>query len=683
MSTTLKVTLNYLEYESQVYRFVHILDVAGTIWFAGKTIVEMLQNNSKNTDRVVNRLDMCFKAPLQDIVNDLEISEPLPKCLQKQSIMINIEGVKKMIDENTVATEAKKAWIKEKIAIIEGGGDLKSSIENTKVVEEIVPNKLQVKSMQFGDKMFEFIIIYDNNMELWMYGRPIAEYLEYANISQTLLMLNSSYIRKYNDFVSNVKSSMNIINLTLRNINSSSIFINQTGLFELVTKSKMPKAKEFQQWIKVQMTSKLVLNNIEEEVIPNKLQLKNVQFGNKLFEFIVIYDNNMELWMYGRPIAEYLEYFNAGQAVLMVNSLNTRKYKDFVSGSRVFFLKENLELCLQNIKSSSIFINQAGLFELMNKSTMPKAKEFQHWVNSDVLPKLTKNKVYHMSEAPIEQQQQLESINSLVNELKDRDELNNLKIELLQSKLDSTKREVKWQEELRKREAETREELRKREAETLEKRIIETQKYTHAMIIQQQTSSRQIQKIMQEQNTILEKIAVDRNTKFNLCKEMFITHASEVPKELGAYPVLEVYIVPTDCLPDEYNHLYGYTCSRVQKKQCGKKAKLNEYERLYITHSPNAINAWRCVKDRLKAVQESILKHNKLTFDQNEWLTKVTCINKGNTVYCNLDRNMMLNLLKGRSYGFEQDKPILADILESRPILKNSLVPQLPILNNN
>ena len=418
MSTTLKVTLNYLEYESQVYRFVHILDVAGTIWFAGKTIVEMLQNSSKHTDRVVNRLDMCFKAPLQDIVNDLEISEPLPKCLQKQSIMINIEGVKKMIDENTVATEAKKAWIKEKIAIIEGGGDLKSSIENTKVVEEIVPNKLQVKSMQFGDKMFEFIIIYDNNMELWMYGRPIAEYLEYANISQTLLMLNSSYIRKYNDFVSNVKSSMNIINLTLRNINSSSIFINQTGLFELVTKSKMPKAKEFQQWIKVQMTSKLVLNNIEEEVIPNKLQLKNVQFGNKLFEFIVIYDNNMELWMYGRPIAEYLEYFNASQAVLMVNSLNTRKYKDFVSGSRVFFLKENLEPSLQHIISSSIFINQSGLFELMNKSTMPKAKEFQHWVNSDVLPKLTKNKVYHMSEAPIEQQQQLESINSLVNELK-------------------------------------------------------------------------------------------------------------------------------------------------------------------------------------------------------------------------------------------------------------------------
>ena len=49
---------------------------------------------------------------------------------------------------------------------------------------------------------------------------------------------------------------------------------------------------------------------------------------------------------------------------------------------------------------------------------MTKAKEFQHWVNSDVLPKLTKNKVYHMSEAPIEQQQQLESINSLVNELK-------------------------------------------------------------------------------------------------------------------------------------------------------------------------------------------------------------------------------------------------------------------------
>jgi prophage antirepressor-like protein len=122
--------------------------------------------------------------------------------------------------------------------------------------------------------------------------------------------------------------------------------------------------------------------------------------------------------MLGRPIAEYLEYLRPSDAILKLNRSYIRKYDEFENDKNNFPTREIQFINSQNIISTSVFINQAGLFELMNKSTMPKAKEFQNWVNGDVLPKLTKNEVYNMYEAPIEQQQQIKSVNLLVNESK-------------------------------------------------------------------------------------------------------------------------------------------------------------------------------------------------------------------------------------------------------------------------
>ena len=112
------------------------------------------------------------------------------------------------------------------------------------------------------------------------------------------------------------------------------------------------------------------------------------EFNGKKFNFIVIYDNQQELWMLGRPIAEYLEYSNAGQALFKINQANIRKYDEFENDKMIDTRCVNHLTYSQNIISTSVFINQAGLFELMNKSIMPKAKEFQNWVNAEVLPQL-------------------------------------------------------------------------------------------------------------------------------------------------------------------------------------------------------------------------------------------------------------------------------------------------------
>jgi anti-repressor protein len=45
---------------------------------------------------------------------------------------------------------------------------------------------------------------------------------------------------------------------------------------------------------------------------------------------------------------------------------------------------------MHNIQDHAIFINEFGLYELIMKSRMDKAKEFQEWISSDVIPKIRK-----------------------------------------------------------------------------------------------------------------------------------------------------------------------------------------------------------------------------------------------------------------------------------------------------
>lgn len=43
---------------------------------------------------------------------------------------------------------------------------------------------------------------------------------------------------------------------------------------------------------------------------------------------------------------------------------------------------------------NSIYINISGIFELISKSKLNEAKEFQYWINNDILPTLNKQGYY-------------------------------------------------------------------------------------------------------------------------------------------------------------------------------------------------------------------------------------------------------------------------------------------------
>lgn len=84
-----------------------------------------------------------------------------------------------------------------------------------------------------------------------------------------------------------------------------------------------------------------------------------------------------EPWFVGKDVATALGYSNPSNAVAThVDDEDKTTYSFQVSGS--------------NYKTKATIINESGLYSLVLSSKLPTAKQFKHWVTSDVLPTIRK-----------------------------------------------------------------------------------------------------------------------------------------------------------------------------------------------------------------------------------------------------------------------------------------------------
>lgn len=108
----------------------------------------------------------------------------------------------------------------------------------------------------------------------------------------------------------------------------------------------------------------------------NELKVfENEQFG-KVRTIII----NNEPWFVGKDVASILGYAKP------LNAISTHIDEDDS-------LKQGL---IDNMgrTQETILINESGLYSLILSSKLPKAKEFKHWVTSDVLPSIRKYGLY-------------------------------------------------------------------------------------------------------------------------------------------------------------------------------------------------------------------------------------------------------------------------------------------------
>ena len=143
----------------------------------------------------------------------------------------------------------------------------------------------------------------------------------------------------------------------------------------------------------------------------NTLVFNNDEFGNIR---TVILNNNP--WFVGKDVAECLGYTNSKKAI-----------RDHVDDEDKIMGERNVTPSITDKLGRvqyPVFINESGLYALIFGSKLDKAKEFKHWVTSEVLPQIRKTGGY----IPIKKDDDdltimAKALNIMQNTLAQKDEL--------------------------------------------------------------------------------------------------------------------------------------------------------------------------------------------------------------------------------------------------------------------
>lgn len=108
-------------------------------------------------------------------------------------------------------------------------------------------------------------------------------------------------------------------------------------------------------------------------------------FNNSQFGDVRVIMQGEQPWFVGKDVASVLGYSNSRDA-LSRHVDNEDKTTVVISDTG------------SNYKSKAVIINESGLYSLIMSSKLPSAKQFKHWVTSEVLPSIRKEGMYMTSE---------------------------------------------------------------------------------------------------------------------------------------------------------------------------------------------------------------------------------------------------------------------------------------------
>jgi len=116
-------------------------------------------------------------------------------------------------------------------------------------------------------------------------------------------------------------------------------------------------------------------------------------FSHPMFGEIrtVVLDESNEPWFVGKDVAEALGYAIPTKAInehVERDDVKSLSYKAFSKMEKASDLWHGQDY------SDKLIINESGLYSLILSSKLPQAREFKHWVTSEVLPQIRKTGGY-------------------------------------------------------------------------------------------------------------------------------------------------------------------------------------------------------------------------------------------------------------------------------------------------
>lgn len=141
----------------------------------------------------------------------------------------------------------------------------------------------------------------------------------------------------------------------------------------------------------------------------NKLKIfESSEFG-KVRTVLV----NDEPFFVGKDVAEVLNYSNPRKAIK--DHVDEADKRDGVT------IRDSI-----GREQTPILINESGLYSLILSSKMPRAREFKHWVTSEILPSIRRHGLYAVDEVLANPDMLINALTALKEERANRERLEEL-----------------------------------------------------------------------------------------------------------------------------------------------------------------------------------------------------------------------------------------------------------------
>lgn len=217
-----------------------------------------------------------------------------------------------------MTAEESKNWRKKKKKEMDESDEESDFEENVKkpkaVLQKIVTEETKIKTS--GDKIIskmfnienaDVIVIRDENKEYWYKGKDIAKILEYTDTKGALSRhVSEKYKKSYADMGSGIQAPSKI--------DPQTIFIDDCGLFQLVSRSKKREAEKL--WRQITKVILPTLFTTGTYTMPAKRN--DIENLNKSF-----YDDNMLSNYDNRPVV-YFAY--VGKQMVVIDGITKEEH---------------------------------------------------------------------------------------------------------------------------------------------------------------------------------------------------------------------------------------------------------------------------------------------------------------------------------------------------------------------
>ena len=262
--------------------------------------------------------------------------------------------------------------------------------------------------------VMELVGVKDKSEMLWFKCKESADIFGYKNSNRTIHdLVDPKYTITFEELVTKIRGT-DSVPLTINEKNTK--WMNEYGLYELATKSKMPIAKVFQTWLFEEVLPSIKYKTIDIKKSPTiSTLIKNNDYIYNETKIMILTDKDGMIWFKNKEICTILGYADTKNAVkihvdendkMTFEKLCMKIGGDLKSPPQDQDKMTFEKLCMKRggVKftpphdqdKNTIFINESGLYSLIMSSKKQEAKQFKHWVTSEVLPSIRKTGKYEM-----------------------------------------------------------------------------------------------------------------------------------------------------------------------------------------------------------------------------------------------------------------------------------------------